>query len=161
MRAGRVRRVEHGADDALLPPCLACAKLAAGGEARELRTRTRTARRAVVRVAGTQHEVPRAPYRRERNVNLDVIDFGAVVAAYALRIERRAHGTRKLRQALDVLRNDVDAGRFDEEEPVAAPCDVAAYSAVTGHVDAHVLRMAVARHVRNRDAMPVVQFDAD
>src|SRR4030095_5127140 len=75
---------EGAADDALLHPALAFRELAVGGEARELRARPRTARRAVVRLARTQHEAARACAARARCAEeLDVIDVGM-----PLRVER-------------------------------------------------------------------------
>src|SRR5436190_9455163 len=52
-----VRSGERAADDALLHPRRALGELAVGGETSELGAGARAARRAVVGVAGTQHEV--------------------------------------------------------------------------------------------------------
>src|ERR1700758_2993072 len=48
---------EHAADDAFLAPLRAGRERAVGGEARDLRTRAGAARRTVVSLAGTQHEI--------------------------------------------------------------------------------------------------------
>src|SRR5207244_13506759 len=61
-RARLARRLARPLGDAarhpLLPPHFARRELAVRVEARELRARARAARRAVVRLAGAQHEVP-------------------------------------------------------------------------------------------------------
>src|SRR5262249_15311530 len=54
-----VRPGERAADDALLDPWRALRQLAVGCKARELGARAGAARRAVVRVAGAQHEIAR------------------------------------------------------------------------------------------------------
>src|SRR5262249_45776832 len=61
-----IARAERAADKARLHPALAFAELAVGGEARELGARSGAARRAVVRLARTQHEVARARFAGNR-----------------------------------------------------------------------------------------------
>src|SRR6185312_529043 len=109
---------------------------------------------------GTQHEVARALHGRcARFVDLDMIDFAAIAAANSLRVEPCPDRARERRQALDVLRHDRDARRFDEEEPVAAPCDIAGHHTMRGYFDGHVRRVTETGHVGNRHAVPVVQLD--
>src|SRR5436190_18401796 len=52
-----VRRAKPAADDALLHPARAFGELAVRGEAGELGARSGAARRAVICLAGTEHEI--------------------------------------------------------------------------------------------------------
>ena len=82
----RDRAFEDAADDALLPPDLARAQLAVGGQAGQLGAGAGAARRAVVGLAGAEHEVPAVGAGRGRRAEqLDVVDLAAVRAGDALR----------------------------------------------------------------------------
>ena len=107
-----IARLEHAADDALLPPHLASAQLAVGGEAGELRARAGAARRAVVGLAGAQHEVAAVGAgRASRAEQFDVVDQRAVRAGDALRDQRVADRRAEVGQRLDVARRVQRAAR--------------------------------------------------
>ncbi|KGC40060.1 hypothetical protein DO73_4432 [Burkholderia pseudomallei] len=156
----RVARREHAADHARLPPRHARRELAVGGEARELRARAGAARRAVVRVARAEHEAA-AVVLGIVGEQLDVIDRRAVAARHARALERRAHRRRVRGERRDVLARDALAVIAHEEEPVAAPRDVARHRAVPRHVDDDVLRVPVREHVAHAHGQIVVQRRLD
>src|SRR5262249_51231679 len=70
-----VAALEDAADDALLPPNLPLRQHAIGRQARQPGAGAGAARRAVIRLPRTQHEVPAVVGRVERwATQLDVID---------------------------------------------------------------------------------------
>ena len=102
-------------------------ELAVGDQAGELGAGAGAAGRAVVGLAGAEDEVPAVgPGRVGRAEQLDVVDLAAVRAGDAL----RASSAWRIRQVTSVSRSTFASVErlavvVDEEEPVAAPGDVA------------------------------------
>ncbi|CAM2160551.1 hypothetical protein PT2222_80135 [Paraburkholderia tropica] len=157
-----VARLEHAADDALLLPHGARRKRRVGGEAGDLRARAGAARRAVVRLAGAQHEVAAVEARRRRiGEQFDMVDQRAALARDAIRFERLANRPGHIRERFDVGEVERLAVIGDEEEPVAAPRDIAMDAAEARHVDRHVGAVAIRGHVAHGHAAVGVQFGFD
>src|SRR5688500_9177458 len=147
-----IRALEDAADDALLAPHRALGELAVGGEAGEARARSRAAGRAVVRVAGTEHEVAAIVIAlRGRAEELDVVDLAAVAAGDARARERAADGTCEPRERAHLAQLERAVVGVDEEEPVAAPGDVTRHLAEALHLDVHRLAMPIGDDVLDRD----------
>ena len=102
MRPGCPRGVPAGleaaADHALLHPGRAGREVAVGGQAGQLGAGAGAAGRAVVGLAGAQHEVARVGAGRRRE-QLDVVDLRAVRPGDALGHERAADAPRERRSA--------------------------------------------------------------
>src|SRR5438309_11044696 len=94
---------EDTAHDALLPPGFSRREFSVFVKARHLRARPGAAWRAVVRSAGTQHEVAAvgiaAPRRSEK---LDVVDDRAILAGHPFPSEAFADRLRKVRSRFAV-----------------------------------------------------------
>ena len=149
----RYRRREHTADHALLHPDLALGQLAIGGETSELGAGPGSARRAIVRLARAQHEIPAVRAGRgRRHEHLDVVDLGMTG-----RVDGLPHAPGEIGERVDVLQVYAQLVALDEEEPVAAPRYVAADLADAGNLNCDLLVLAEAGHVRNRDLAVRVQ----
>ena len=66
---------------------------------------------------------------------LDMVDQGAVLAAHALGLERVLNGGGGHRQRTHVRKFEIARRVWSEEEPIAAPGDVAANGAQTRNLD--------------------------
>src|SRR5258706_10351281 len=94
----RQRSFKHAANDALLPPDLAWLYLAVGIEASKLGARSRTARRAVIRFARTEHEVAAVVHCILRWAEqFDVIDLAAARAGDGVLLQHLANVPRVAR----------------------------------------------------------------
>lgn len=80
-----------------------------------------------------------------------MVDLAAVRADDSLRAEGPADLPREVGQRLDVLQGDGQAMLLDEEEPVAAPGDIAADDPQARHLDRDLLGMAVGGNIREGD----------
>src|SRR2546426_2121610 len=158
--APAVRGLEHAADHALLPPHGAGRKLAVGRQAGQLGAGAGAAGRAVVGLAGTEHEAAAVGVWRRRE-ELDVVDLGAVAAGDAVGGQRLAYAPGGVGQRLDLVERNWRVRPVDEEEPVAAPGDITADDTEPRYLDRHGLVPAVRRHVLDRDALVVVQGAGD
>jgi len=138
--------------------------MAVGGQAGQLGAGAGAARRAVVGLAGAQHEVAGIGGGRGAE-QLDVVDLRAVRAGDVLRLERAADAPREVGQPLDLRQREIrhrrELRRVDEEEPVAAPGHVAGDGADAGHVQRHAGAVAPARHVEHRDVAVGVELGLD
>src|SRR4030095_6396589 len=138
---------ERAAEYAFLYPRIALADLAVGGEAGELGTRARAARRAIVGLARAHDEVARIRFRgARRREELDVIDVGM-----SCRIQRLPDAPAVVGQRVDVAERELLSVLGDEEEPVATPRHVAGDAANARHVHRHRLGFPKARDVGERD----------
>src|SRR5690606_2537574 len=129
-----VAALELAADHTGLAPQLARLQLAVGRQAGQLGAGAGAAGRAVVGLAGAQHEVA-AVGLGVVGEQLDVVDQAAVLAADALVFQRLLHGHRVGGEGVQIVAGYAQAVVADQEEPVAAPGDIAGYLAVTRHVD--------------------------
>jgi hypothetical protein len=64
--------------------------------------------------------------------------------------ERFADLPRECRQPLDLIQAKIEAVLFYEEEPVAAPGDIAVHHPVSRNLDRHMRAMAIRLHVAHR-----------
>src|SRR5207253_3928800 len=119
----------------LLAPRRAFGERTVRGEASKARARSRPARRAVVRVAGAEHEVA-AVVRvlRGRAVKLDVVDLRAIAPGDAIAREGPAHRAAEPRQLVDLRDVELAIVGVHEEKPVAAPGDVSGHGSESVHV---------------------------
>ena len=133
-----------------MPSCIhsaPSASCAIRGQAGELGAGARAAGRAVVGLAGTQHEVAAVGAALCRLAEqLDVIDVGM-----PLGIRRLAHAPGEVGERFEIAHVDLETVLAHQEEPVAAPGDVARHLADARHLEHHVARAAVARHVAEFD----------
>ncbi|MCU1330489.1 MAG: dependent oxidoreductase [Bryobacterales bacterium] len=146
--------VERTADHALLTPHLALAKLPVGEQAGQFRGRARAARRTIVRLAGTQHEIPMVSV-----VKLYVVDLGITACIHGL---PDRPGIR--RQCIQILQSVLDRRIVHQEEPVAAPRDVTRHLAISWNFERHILGLAVTGDIVNGHLIAPVQLrfnDAD
>ena len=90
-----------------------------------------------------------------------MVDSRAVVAADAVVAQGAHDGGGDLCQFGDVVGGNAQAVVIDEEEPVAAPGDVAVDAAEAGNVERDLLAVAVGAHVFDADAAVCVQGAAD
>lgn len=155
-----VAAMELATGDTGLYPGLALGKLAVGGQAGQLGAGAGAARGAVVGLAGAHHEVA-AVGVGVVGKQLDVVDRRAVFAGDALGFEGFEHGPGVLCQRFTVGQLDTLAVFGNEEEPVAAPGDVAAHHAMAGHVHRNLLAVAVGGHVADGDGTVFMQGGAD
>src|SRR5262245_46284972 len=138
------RSFEDAADDALLPPDLPFAQLAVRKEAGELGARARAARRAVVGFAGAEDEVAAVIGRiTRRTVELDVVDLCSLGAGYRVALERSPNAPSEVGELFHVADVERVVVLGDEEEPIAAPGDVAGDRAGAFHFDRHVGAMPI------------------
>ncbi|MCY1532882.1 hypothetical protein D9M68_681780 [compost metagenome] len=147
---------ELAADHAGLAPGLAFGQFAVGGEAGQLGAGAGAAGRAVVGLARAEHEVA-AVGVRVVGEQLDMVDRPAVFATDVLVFQGLHHCAGIGGEGVEVVAGDALAVVGDEEEPVAAPGDIAGDAAEPGHVQAHVLAVAVGRHVAHAHRTVVVQ----
>ncbi|MCY1442721.1 hypothetical protein D9M71_591020 [compost metagenome] len=90
-----------------------------------------------------------------------MVDGRAVFAGDALGFEGLEHGPGVVGERLTVVQFDALAVFGDQEEPVAAPGDVAVHHAMAGHVHRHLLAVAVRRHVADGDGAVFMQGGTD
>src|ERR1022692_3604709 len=159
------RGLEHGTDHAFLPPYFAGLQFPVRKQARELGAGPGAARRAVVGETGAKDEIAAIQLRSGRRTeNFDVIDLRAVGSTKAGRLQRLPHLAGEGRKRRGIVRGDTKAAGFDQEEPVAAPCDVADDLAVARNVQLYFCGKSVAWHVADGHARAIVQgrrHDAD
>ncbi len=113
-----------------------------------------------VGLAGTEHEVAAVGVGIVGE-QFDVIDGAAVLAADALVFQRLLDGDGVGGEGVEVVAGDALAVSGDQEEPVAAPGDVAADPADAGHFDADLATVAVGRHVAHADRAVLVEGRLD
>ena len=126
----------------MVPKIPACRKsspsanLALGGEAGQLGTGAGATGRAVVGLAGAEHEVLAIGLhpRFGRAEDFDVINEPAIVTPNLRGIEGLPHCGSELGQRGDIPLRDLGALTFNEEKPVSAPSDLAPYFAITRHL---------------------------
>src|SRR5262249_8009015 len=149
--------LEDAADDALLPPHLPRLQLSIGGQARQLGAGAGAARRAIVRLARTQHEIPAVVARVPRPAEqLHVIAPLSVCSGNALARQFLANLPGEVGQLVDARQLQLLSVLANEEEPVAAPRHVARDRAVPQQLDAHAGGAAPARDVLDRDTPAAV-----
>ena len=136
-----------------MPPGRAFFEIPVGREAREPGARPRAARGAVVGIPRAKHEVAAiVVFTRGIAEELDVVDLAAVAPRDALGRERSAKGAREFGEWGNVLEIERPVVRIHEEEPVAAPRDVALRAPVPADVDVDALAVAVRHDVLDRYA---------
>src|ERR1017187_1338567 len=156
------RPFEDAADDALLTPDLAGQQFAIGVEAGQLGAGSGAAGRAVVGFTGTEHEVlaigaGSGGFSEE----LDVIDLAAIRAGDAVGGETPADAPGKIGELVEPFESERLAVVAAEEEPVAAPCDVAIHAANPRRVHGDMHGAAVTGHVADGDAAIVTELSLD
>src|SRR5579863_4272142 len=163
IRPGLEARAKAAADDALLNPDLAGAQFSVGGEAGELGAGPGPAGRAVVGAARAEDEIAAHRVARPRGgEKLDMVDSRAVPPTHAQRQKRVMNGGRGLGQAADIGKLKL-AGRRgrSEEEPVAAPRDIALDLAEPLDLDRDRFGEAITLDILDNGCRIVDQFDAD
>src|SRR5579863_802637 len=163
IRPGLEARAKAAADDALLNPDLAGAQFSVGGEAGELGAGPGSARRAVVGAARAEDEIAAHRVARPRGgEKLDMVDSRAVPPAHAQRQKRVMNGGRGLGQTADIGKLKL-AGRRgrSEEEPVAAPRDIALDLAEPLDLDRDRARESMALDILDDGRLVIDKLDAD
>ena len=90
-----------------------------------------------------------------------MIDQAAVFAANVLVFQGLLHGDGVGGEGVEVVAGDAQVVLGDQEEPVAAPGDVAGHAAVARYLQADGLAVAVGRHVAHAHRAVVVQRRLD
>jgi hypothetical protein len=153
---------EATADDALLDPRRARRQGAFGREAGELGARPGAARRTIVSAAGAQNEVAAVGATgRPADEKLNMINFAAVFTAMHGASQFGPDGKRGFGQPGDVGAFDRARRSVDQEEPIAAPGDIARDDAETLDGDFQAPPMDVARHVLDGGFVAAVKLDRD
>src|SRR5690606_16764823 len=119
-----VAGLELAANDTGLAPDLSRREFAVGGQAGQFGAGAGAAGRAVVGLAGAEHEVAAVGVLVGAE-KLDVVDAPIAPASDALGFQGLADGPGVIREGGPVGAGHDPVGRLDQEEPVAAPGDVA------------------------------------
>ncbi|MFT5130465.1 MAG: UDP-glucose 4-epimerase, partial [Rhodothermales bacterium] len=145
--------LKDAADNTFLAPDLALGEFAVGDQAGEFGARASAAGRAIVGTTRA-HDIASAVciWIRGRAEELHVIDLAAVVATNACCFEGAADGPRAGFESCDVRELQLESVVVYQEEPVAAPGDVAMHVAESGHIDRHSCSAAIAAHVTDGHA---------
>src|SRR6185503_7321027 len=99
------------------------------------------------------HEIPAVRAARGRRYeHFDVIDLGVAPGVHSL-----AHAPSEIGQRLDVLQIYAQLVALDQEEPIAAPGDVAAHFTDARHLHDDLLVLAEAHDVGDRNLAVCVQ----
>src|SRR5205085_7255332 len=123
---------------------------------------TGAAGRAVVGFAGTEDEALAVRVGRGWGAEeLDVIDEAAVRAGDALPLDALPDAPRVIGQGFQTVERERLSVIGGQEEPVAAPRNVAGHRADPGGINGNACRAAVTRHVANRDAVRVHETGLD
>src|SRR5262249_50758446 len=145
-----------------LSPHLALAQFAIRKQTRELRTRTRAARRTVVCLARTQNEVATInAFELRRAKQLDMIDLVTIRAGDAIALQRLANTHSEIGQRVEIVERQSLTVIVDEKKPVAAPGDVARHWSNVLNVDGYTREISVTRHVRDLDFAVFVEMRHD
>src|SRR5262249_26901842 len=149
----RDRSLEYASHNALLSPHLAGLQLAVRVKARQLGAGPGPARRSVVGLSRTEDEVAAlSAGGRGRAEQFDMINLFAAIAADAARGQSLADSPRELGQLVEAVHRQGLAVAAHQEEPVAAPGDIAGDFAERRDVDRHAGGRAVARDVADPNA---------
>src|SRR6516165_9360515 len=144
----RNRAFEDAAHDALLPPDFARGELVIGIQAGKFGAGARAAGRAVVCLAGAQHEaLAVCAGCGGRAEQLDVVDLAAVRSCQPLYFEALPYPPGVIGERLQAIERQRLAVAGNQEEPVAAPGDIAVHRSNSRCVDGHRLCAAIARHI--------------
>ena len=90
-----------------------------------------------------------------------MVDQGTVCAVYPLRFKGLEHGPGVLGEGFDIVQLQRLAVVADQEEPVAAPGNIALHAAMPGYVNGDLLAVAVGGHIAHSDLAIWMQGGGD
>lgn len=143
---------KQAADDAFLAPDLPGAQFSVGVKARHFCGSAGATRRAVVAFSRAEHKILAVRAGElGRAEKFDVIDFRATLPGDLLPGQLLADSPGELRKGVDVFESDFHTVILDEEEPIAAPSDVACEFSVAGNIHSDICSAAVTGDVFDGD----------
>ena len=154
--------LEHGAQDALLPPDLAWSEQSVGSQASQFGARPGAARRAVISLAGAENKIATVIGRAVRvREQFDVVDLSVIGAGNACRRQSAANLPGECSERFDLVKGEGKVMLAYQKKPVATPGDIAGDRAEAGNIHGNAGAKAIGRHIPKGDLVVWLQIDFD